>query len=94
MSTSCAGCARRSRWKAKVAVVEGVPRLTAAPVRAVDLRAGAAVLIAAMAAHGVTEIEDIEHIERGYENIVEKLEALGANIRKVVLPDGELKAAL
>ena len=78
----------------KVAVVEGVPRLTAAPVRAVDLRAGAAVLIAAMAAHGVTEIEDIEHIERGYENIVEKLEALGANIRKVVLPDGELKAAL
>lgn len=78
----------------KVAVVEGVPRLTAAPVRAVDLRAGAAVLIAAMAAHGVTEIEDIEHIERGYENIVEKLEALGADIRKVVLPDGELKAAL
>ena len=49
----------------KVAVVEGTAGLTGAPVRAVDLRAGAAVLIAAMAAKGVTEIENIEHVERG-----------------------------
>ena len=78
----------------KVAVVEGVTQLAAAPVRAVDLRAGAAVLIAAMTARGVTEIEDIEHIERGYENIVEKLTGLGADIRKVIIPDNELQAAL
>lgn len=67
----------------KVAVVEGVPQFKGAPVRAVDLRAGAAVLIAAMAANGITEIENIEHIERGYERIVEKLTNLGANVRKV-----------
>ena len=78
----------------KVAVIEGVPQLTGAPVRAVDLRAGAAVLIAAMTARGTTEIEDIEHIERGYEDIVEKLTALGANVRKVIIPEGNLKAAL
>lgn len=78
----------------KVAVVEGTPHLMGAPVRAVDLRAGAAVLIAAMCANGTTEIEDIEHIERGYEDIVEKLTALGADIRKVVTPDSALQAAL
>ena len=78
----------------KVAVIEGVPQLTSAPVRAVDLRAGAAVLIAAMTARGTTEIEDIEHIERGYEDIATKLSGLGAHIRKVVIPDETLKAAL
>ena len=78
----------------KVAVVEGTAGLTGAPVRAVDLRAGAAALIAAMAAKGVTEIENIEHVERGYEDIVGKLSALGANIRKVVIPDHVLKAVL
>ena len=78
----------------KVAVVEGTAGLTGAPVRAVDLRAGAAVLIAARAAKGVTEIENIEHVERGYEDIVGKLSALGANIRKVVIPDHVLKAVL
>lgn len=78
----------------KVAVVEGTESYKAAPVRAVDLRAGAAVLIAAMAAEGVTEIEDIEHIERGYEDIVEKMTGLGACIRKVVEPELTLKHAL
>ncbi len=78
----------------KVAVVEGTAGLTGAPVRAVDLRAGAAVLIAAMAAKGVTEIENIAHVERGYEDLVGKLSALGANIRKVVIPDHVLKAVL
>ena len=70
----------------KVAVVEGVSELTAAPVKAIDLRAGAAMLIAGMIARGDTEIEDIHHIERGYENICEKLNALGADIKRVNIP--------
>ena len=70
----------------KVAVVEGVPELTAAPVKAIDLRAGAAMLIAGMIARGYTEIEDIHHIERGYENISEKFKALGADIKRVDIP--------
>ena len=78
----------------KVAVIEGVPTLKAAPVKATDLRAGAALLIAALVADGTSEIEDIYHIERGYENICEKLQALGADIKKVVLPDQKLAKAL
>ena len=78
----------------KVAVVEGVECLTAAPVKATDLRAGAALVIAAMVAKGTTEIEDIYHIERGYENIVEKLTALGADIQKVVTIEQPLPKAL
>ncbi len=67
----------------KVAVFEGVPELQAAPVRATDLRAGAAMVMAALVANGTTEIEDIEHVDRGYEDIVDKLSALGADIRRV-----------
>ncbi len=67
----------------KVAVFEGVETLQGAPIKATDLRAGAAMIIAALAAQGVTEIEEICHIERGYENIEEKLQALGADIRRV-----------
>ena len=67
----------------KVAVIEGVDFLTGAPVRATDLRAGAAMLIAGMMAQGRTEIEDIVHIDRGYELVVEKLTDLGADIRRV-----------
>ena len=67
----------------KVAVVEGVSSLKGAPIRASDLRAGAALVIAGLMAEGVTEIEDIYHIERGYENFEEKLRALGADIKKV-----------
>lgn len=78
----------------KVAVIEGVEQLTGAPVRAVDLRAGAAVLIAAMTAKGTTEIEDIEWIERGYEDIVDKLTALGAKVKKIIMPEKPLQAAL
>ncbi|MEX2551653.1 MAG: UDP-N-acetylglucosamine 1-carboxyvinyltransferase [Actinomycetota bacterium] len=62
------------------AVVKGVVRLQGCPVRATDLRAGAALLIAALAADGPTEIHDCHHIERGYENIVSKLEGLGATV--------------
>lgn len=71
----------------KVAVVEGVENLKGAPVRALDLRAGAAVVIAGLAAKGTTQIEDIQFIERGYENIVEKLVGLGADIYRSQKPD-------
>ncbi|MBQ6797015.1 MAG: UDP-N-acetylglucosamine 1-carboxyvinyltransferase, partial [Clostridia bacterium] len=67
----------------KIAIFEGVKKLTGAPVRATDLRAGAAMIIAALIAEGTTEIEQIYHIERGYEDIVEKLRAVGADIKKI-----------
>lgn len=65
----------------KTAVIEGVGYLTGAPVYACDLRAGAAVVIAGLAARGETVVEDVEFIERGYEDFVGKLSALGASIR-------------
>ena len=71
----------------KVAVIEGVEGLTGAPVHACDLRAGAAMVIAGLAAQGTTEIDGIHHIERGYETLVEKLASVGADIRTVVIPD-------
>jgi UDP-N-acetylglucosamine 1-carboxyvinyltransferase len=71
----------------KTAVVEGVERLTAAPIQAYDLRAGAAMVIAALAAHGESEVTGIHYIERGYENLVEKLRAIGADIRAVEVPE-------
>jgi UDP-N-acetylglucosamine 1-carboxyvinyltransferase len=64
------------------AIIEGSP-LTGAKVKATDLRAGAALILAGMIAEGTTEITDIEHIERGYVKIHEKLRALGANIERV-----------
>lgn len=73
----------------KMAVIEGVEKLTGAPVKATDLRAGAALVIAAACAQGVTEIEDIEYIERGYEKMVEKLSLIGVDICKVVISDAE-----
>ena len=71
----------------RVAVIEGVERLKGAPVKATDLRAGAALIIAALSAEGVTEIYDIFHVERGYENMEIKLRSLGADIVKVDEPD-------
>lgn len=67
----------------QVAVIQGVERLLPAPLRASDLRAGAALVVAALMANGTSEVEEIIHIERGYEDIVEKLRGLGADIRKV-----------
>ena len=67
----------------KTAVVEGVDHLTGAPIQASDLRAGAAMVIAALAARGESEISQVQYIERGYENLVEKLQAVGADIRSV-----------
>ncbi len=71
----------------KAAIITGVEKLQAAPIKADDLRAGAAMLIAGMCAHGTTQIEEIIHIERGYENVVEKLRGIGAHISKVNFPD-------
>lgn len=66
----------------RLAVIEGVDRLTGTQVRATDLRAGAALVLSALAAEGMTEISDIYHIERGYSHMEEKLRSLGASIRK------------
>jgi UDP-N-acetylglucosamine 1-carboxyvinyltransferase len=67
----------------RVAVISGVEKLKGAPVMATDLRAGAAMIIAGLIAEGETEISDIEYIDRGYELVVEKLTAIGADIRRV-----------
>lgn len=71
----------------RTAVIEGVQKLSPAQIKAVDLRAGAAMVIAGLATAGQTEIEDIHHIERGYDDIVGKLKSVGADIKKVVRPD-------
>jgi len=70
----------------QVAVIEGVDSLQAAPLRASDLRAGAALVVAALGAKGTSEVDETSHIERGYENIVEKFQALGADIKRVDKP--------
>lgn len=77
----------------RVAVIEGINNFAPAPVKAPDLRAGAALVIAALAADGVSEIEDIYHIERGYECIELKLRRLGADIKKIVIPDAAMQKA-
>ncbi len=75
----------------RTATVVGVDRLSGAPVHACDLRAGVAMMIAALMADGVSEIEDIHYIERGYDDIERKFSDLGANIRKVMVPGGMLE---
>ena len=66
------------------AIVEGVNELSGAPVFATDLRAGAAMLVAGVAAKGTTEIMDIYHIDRGYENVIEKISGVGGTIKRTV----------
>ena len=73
----------------RVAVIEGVEKLKGAPVKATDLRAGAALIIAALSAEGTSEIYDIYHIERGYEDMEIKLRKLGADIIKTDDPEPE-----
>jgi len=70
------------RLEGNTAIIKGVERLTAAPVMATDLRASASLILAALIAEGRTEIERIYHIDRGYEAIEEKLQQLGAKIRR------------
>ncbi len=67
----------------KTAIISGVEGLKPAPVKAVDLRAGAAMIIAGLMADGTTTVEDIEHIDRGYENLAEKFAELGADIKRI-----------
>lgn len=67
----------------RTAVIEGSKRLTGAKVKATDLRAGAALVLAALAAEGETEINEIEHIDRGYSNMEQKLTSIGANIQRM-----------
>ncbi len=71
------------RIEGKTATVVGVDQIHGAEVCAHDLRAGAALVIAGLAAQGTTTVRDIHYVERGYENLIEKLTALGANIRRV-----------
>ncbi len=71
------------RLEGNTAIIQGVERLTAAPVMATDLRASASLVLAALVAEGRTDIERIYHIDRGYEAIEEKLAQLGAQIRRV-----------
>lgn len=75
----------------KVAIVQGTGKLKGAPVRATDLRAGAALVIAALAAEGTSEVEDVFYIERGYEDIVEKLTKMGADIKVKPIPGSSIK---
>ena len=71
------------RVEGRSAVVEGVEHLNAASVQAYDLRAGAAMVIAALAAEGTSEVSNVHYIERGYEDIIEKLRSIGAQIESV-----------
>ncbi|MEG1887197.1 MAG: UDP-N-acetylglucosamine 1-carboxyvinyltransferase, partial [Oscillospiraceae bacterium] len=78
----------------RFAVVTGITEFCPAPVRATDLRAGAAMIIAGLIAPGTTEIENIEFIDRGYEDVVEKFTALGADIKRIHSSDSSIRKAL
>ncbi|MHB8917719.1 MAG: UDP-N-acetylglucosamine 1-carboxyvinyltransferase, partial [Desulfocucumaceae bacterium] len=72
----------RIKVSGRTVIVQGTDRLSGAKVKATDLRAGAALVLAGLAAEGVTEVGNIYHIDRGYENFVEKLRGLGADIAR------------
>ena len=74
------------------AIVRGVPRLRGATVNAPDIRAGAALVVAGMSAHGITEIRDIHHIDRGYDDIVGRMAGLGASISRIPLRDSPVSS--
>jgi len=71
----------------RTAILEGVPYLTGAPIKAGDLRAGAALVIAGLCARGETELEGVGYIERGYEKMLSKMSSLGADIKTLYEPD-------
>lgn len=77
----------------KVAVIDGVSQLHGCSVKACDLRAGAAMVIAGLAADRTTYVEDVHYIERGYENIIGKLQDLGADIQRIETPDNDAAQA-
>ncbi|MBC7677800.1 MAG: UDP-N-acetylglucosamine 1-carboxyvinyltransferase, partial [Pseudorhodobacter sp.] len=67
-------------------VVRGKQRLSGAPVTAHDIRAGVGLVLAGLVAEGVTEVSEVHHVDRGYEGFVDKLVALGAEVRREVVP--------
>ena len=71
------------RVDGRTAIVDGVAKLTGCQVKATDLRAGAAMVLAGLVASGETQVSYIHHIDRGYDNLVAKLCGLGADIRRV-----------
>ena len=76
-----------SQIKDRLAIIEGVPRLTGCAVTATDLRAGAALVVAGLMAEGVTDIYNVQYIDRGYEHLEEKLRSLGARIERLTVED-------
>ena len=74
------------RTDGKHAVVRGRERLSGAPVRATDIRAGAGLVIAALCADGYTEVRNVHHIDRGYPNFVDDLRRLGASVDRAEAP--------
>jgi UDP-N-acetylglucosamine 1-carboxyvinyltransferase len=76
------------------AVIRGKRELSGAPVRATDIRAGAALVLAGLCADGVTEVADVHHIDRGYPDFVPQLRSLGADVRRVTAPDVALPSTL
>lgn len=77
----------KARVEGSSAILSGPTQLEAAIVRATDLRAGAALVLAGLLADGETEVREIQHIERGYGSLIDKLRGLGAEIRKVTIPE-------
>ena len=75
------------RVEGKLAIIDGVKTLMGAHVRATDLRAGAAMIIAGLMAEGTTEITDIYHIDRGYENFEDKFVRIGGDIHRIQVVD-------
>lgn len=74
------------RTKGNIAVIQGVPQLSGAPVQATDLRASAALILAGLAAHGQTEVRGLQHLDRGYEDLEGKLRNVGAQIQRITPP--------
>ncbi len=74
------------RVEGPTAIITGVKQLTGAPVTCTDLRGGAAVVVAGLAAQGETTVTNLEHLDRGYEDIVSKLQGLGAQISRISVP--------
>jgi len=72
------------------AIIRGVERFTGAPVEAKDIRGGAALVVAALAADGVTELGGVQYLDRGYHGMAEKLAELGADIRRVDMPENNV----
>lgn len=81
------------KLQGNIAIINGVEKLTGAPVMATDLRASASLILAGLAAQGTTEVHRIYHVDRGYERIEEKLSQLGAQIQRVVRSDDRRERA-